>query len=277
MARSARNAPLLLLAGALVASALLILALTWHFTYLQDTWEFLMNRRAFTPDSFLEPHNEHIVVIPVAIQQMFLHLFGMGSAKPEYVLLTVMLVVSACLLFVYISRRVGPWLGLFATVLVLFLGPAWELLVWPFEISLLGSILFGLAMLLALERGDRKGDVLACAFLTISLGFSSLGIPFVAGALVAVLLSPRERRRRRAYVVLAPALLYAGWYLGWGHDAESHMSLHNILASPRFVVEAIAAGVGNLLGLGGSAVSGTVEVFWGAVLLAVIAAAVARR
>src|SRR4051794_12155532 len=129
MARSARNAPLLLLAGALVASALLILALTWHFTYLQDTWEFLMNRRAFTPDSFLEPHNEHIVVIPVAIQQLFLHLFGMGSAKPEYVLLTVMLVVSACLVFVYISRRVGPWLGLFATVLVLFLGPAWELLV----------------------------------------------------------------------------------------------------------------------------------------------------
>lgn len=277
MARLTRNAPLLLLGAALVAFALLILALTWHFTYLQDTWEFLMNRRAFTADSFLKPHNEHIVVIPVAIQQFFLHVFGMSSARPEYVLLTLMLVVTACLIFVYASRRVGQWFGLLATVLVLFLGPAWELLVWPFEISLLGSFLFGLAMLLALERGDRKGDVLACVFLTISLGFSSLGIPFAAAALVAILLSPRERWRGRAYVVLIPALLFAAWYLGWGHEAESHMSLRNILASPRFVAEAIAAGVGNLFGLGQSPVSGTVELFWGAVLVAVIVAFVVSR
>jgi hypothetical protein len=277
MARTARNAPLLLLGAALLASALLILALTWHFTFLQDTWEFLMNRRAFTADSFLEPHNEHIVVIPVAIMQLFLHVFGMSSAKPEYVLLTLMLVASACLIFVYISRRVGQWFALFATVLVLFLGPAWELLVWPFEISLLGSFLFGLAMLLALERGDRRGDVLACVFLTIALGFSSLGIPFVAGALVAILLSPREGWRSRAYVVLVPGLLFTAWYLGWGHEAESHMSLHNVLASPRFVIEAISVGVGNLLGLGSSPVSGAAEIFWGAVLLAVITAVVVWR
>jgi hypothetical protein len=277
MARPARNVPLLLLGGALVAFALLILVLTWHFTYLQDTWEFLMNRRAFTADSFLKPHNEHIVVIPVAIQQFFLHVFGMSSARPEYVLLTLMLVVTACLIFVYVSRRVGQWFGLLATVLILFLGPAWELLVWPFEISLLGSFLFGLAMLLVLERGDRKGDVLACVFLTISLGFSSLGIPFIAAALVAILLSPRERWRGRAYVVLIPALLFAAWYLGWGHEAESHMSMRNILVSPRFVAEAIAAGVGNLFGLGQSPVSGTVELFWGAVLLAVIVAFVVSR
>lgn len=277
MARTTRNAPLLLLGGALLASALLILALTWHFTYLQDSWEFLINRRAFTADSFLQPHNEHIVVIPVAIMQLFLHVFGMSSAKPEYVLLTLMLVVSACLIFVYISRRVGQWFALFATVLVLFLGPAWELLVWPFEISLLGSFLFGLAMLLALERGDRKGDLLACVFLTISLGFSSLGIPFVAAALVAVLLSPRERWRGRAYVVLVPGLLFTAWYLGWGHNAESHISLHNVLASPRFVLEAIAVGVGNLLGLGSSPTTGSVEMLWGAVLLALIAAAIVWR
>jgi hypothetical protein len=277
MARLPRNAPLLLLGGALVASALLILALTWHFTYLQDSWEFLMNRRSFTADSFLKPHNEHIVVIPVAIQQFFLHVFGMSSARPEYILLALMLVVSAYLVFVYVSRRVGQWFGLFATVLILFLGPAWELLVWPFEISLLGSFLFGLGMLLVLERGDRKGDVLACIFLAISLGFSSLGIPFVAAALVAIALSPRERWRGRAYVVLIPALLFAAWYLGWGHEAESHMTLRNILASPRFVAEAIAAGVGNLFGLGQSPVSGTVEIFWGAVLLAVIIAFVVSR
>ncbi len=56
-------------------------------------------------------------------------------------------------------RRVGPWPALFAAVLLLFLGPAWEVLLWPFEIAFAGSVLFGVAMLLALDRGERRGDV----------------------------------------------------------------------------------------------------------------------
>jgi hypothetical protein len=277
MGRTSRNAPALLLAAALIGAAALTLALTWHLTFFQDTWEFLMNRRAFNADALLEPHNEHIVLIPVAIQQLLLHLFGMSSAKPEYVLLTVFLLATAFLLFVYVSRRVGPWFGLFATLLILCLGPAWELLLWPFEISLIGSVLFGLAMLLALERGDRRGDAIACACLLVSFGFSSLGIPFAAAALVAVLLSPREQWRRRAFVFLVPVALYALWYLGWGHDAESHLSLRNVLASPRFVATAMAAGVGNLLGLGTNPVGGETDLFWGATLLVVVVAAVGYR
>jgi hypothetical protein len=277
MARPTRNAPVLLLAAALVVAAVVFLALTWHFTFLIDSWEFLMNRRGFTVDSFMRPHNEHIVVIPVAIQQLFLHLFGLDTARPEYVLLTLMLLVTDYLLFVYLRRRVGGWLALFGALLILFLGPAWELLLWPFEISLLGSVLFGLAMLLALEREDRLGEVLACLFLTISIGFSSLGLAFVVAAVVAVLQSPRQRWRGLAFVVAIPALLYALWYLGWGHDAESHMTLRNVFASPRFVAESVAAGVGNLFGLGTSPVSGATELFWGAMLVVAIVAVVGYR
>ena len=277
MARTARNAPALLLALALAAAAVLFLGLTWHFTFLQDSWEFLMNRRAFTADALLQPHNEHIVVIPVAIEQLLLHLFGMGTARPEYVVLTIGLLVTDWLLFVYLRRRVGPWFALFGALLILFLGPAWELLLWPFEISLLGSVLFGLAMLLVLERGDRGGDILACLFLALSLGFSSLGIPFVAAALVAVALSPRERRRNRAFVVVVPVLLYAAWYVGWGHNAETHVTVRNVLASPRFVIDAITVGIGNLFGLGTNPDGGAVETTWGAVLLAVIVAALLFR
>lgn len=277
MGRTTRQAPTLLLAAAMAAAAVLYLALTWHFTFLQDTWEFLMNRRAFTTEALLQPHNEHIALIQVAIQQFFLHVFGMSSAKPEFVLLTVGLLASAYLLFVYVSRRLGPWFGLFAAALILFLGPAWELLLWPFEIGLLGSFLFGLAMLLALERGDRRGDVVACVCLALSLGFSSLGISFAVACLVVILLSPREVRRQRAFVFILPVALYAAWYVGWGHEAESHLSLRNVLASPRFVAEAIAVGVGNLFGLGASPVSGSPETPWGAVLVVLLVAVLAVR
>ena len=256
----------------LAAAGVMYLVLTWHFTFFQDTWEFLINRRAFTVDSFLQPHNEHLVVFPVAIQQLFLHLFGMTSARPEYVLFAVLLLVTDFLVFVYVRRRLGQWPALFAAVLILGLGPAWELLLWPFEITLLGSALFGLAMLLALERDDRRGDVVASACLLLSFGFSSLGVPFAVAAVVAVLVSPRERRRERGLAITIPILLYVAWYIGWGHNAETHLTARNVLASPRFVVETIAFGVGNLFGLGTSPTTGATEDAWGFVLLVLIVA-----
>jgi hypothetical protein len=266
MERVIRNGPVVLLGAALAGSAALTLALAAHLTFFGDSWEFLMNRRDFTVDALLKPHNEHIVVIPVAIEQLLLRLFGMSTSTPEFVLLTVGLLVTASLLFVYVRRLLGPWPALFAAVLLLFLGPAWEVLLWPFEIGFVGSVLFGLAMLLALQREDRRGDLAACVFLALSFGFSSLGIPFAAAAAVAVL-QGRDSWRRRAYLVAIPVALYAAWWLGWGHDAETHMSLRNVLASPRYVAEAMATAVGSVFGLGTNPVGEATDPVWGRALL----------
>jgi hypothetical protein len=271
MERLARNAPAVLMVVALAVSAVLTLALTAHLTFFGDTWEFLMNRRDFSAEAVLKPHNEHIVVFPVLIEQSLLRLFGMTSATPEYAVLTVGLLATASLVFAYVKRRVGPWLGLFAAVLVLFLGPAWEVLLWPFEIGFVGSMLFGLAMLLALERRDRRGDIAACVFLAASLGFSSLGIAFVVAAGVSVLQGPRVSWRSRAYLVVIPLLLYAAWYVGWGHEAETHITLRNLLASPRFLAESIAVAVGAVFGLGTSPFGGSIDPVWGrSILIAMV-------
>lgn len=272
MDRVTRRAPELLLGAALLAAAAVVLYLTRELTFLQDTWEFLMNRRDLTVNVLMKPHNEHIVVIPVLLEQLLVHVFGMTSARPEYVLQTVALLVTASLLSVYVRRRVGPWLALFAAVLLLFLGSAWEAILWPFEISFIGSVLFGIAMLLALDRDDGLGDALACAFLTLSFGFSSVGIPFAAAAAVDVFQKRRSRGLRRAYLLAVPILLYAAWYVGWGHEAETHVSLTNVLASPRFVFEAAAAAVGSVFGLGTSPFGGSSDPVWGrSILLALIA------
>jgi hypothetical protein len=277
MDRVTRNAPTVLLGIALVSSAALMLFLTREMTFLQDTWDFLMNRRDITFDTLLAPHNEHIVVIPVAFEQLFLRVFGMTSARPEFVLLALALVTAALLLFIYVRRRVGPWLALFAAVLLLFLGPAWEVLLWPFELTLVGSVLFGIAMLLALDRDDRKGDIAACAFLCLSFGFSSLGIPFVAAAAVDVLQKRHERGLNRIYVVAIPVFLYAAWYAGWGSEAETHVSLSNVLVSPRFVAESIAFAVGSLLGLSVSPLGGSNDPTWGASILVALVVVFAYR
>jgi len=269
--RLTRNPPVLLLAVALAVGVAMTLVLTWDMTFFQDTWAILIERRELTADSLFHPHNEHIAVFPVLIELFFLHAFGMSSAKPEYILLAISLAAVAGLLYVYVQRRVGPWPALFAAVLVLCLGPAWEVLLWPFQIGYTGSVFFGLATLLALEREDRRGDLLALAFLTLAMGFSSLGIPFLVGAAVAVLQGDRTRWRSRAYIVAIPALLFVAWYVGWGHDAESHLSIRNVAASPRFVADTIAVALGSLFGLGANPSGLSSEPVWGrAMLIALI-------
>lgn len=277
MERLKSNAPSLLLGAALVAAGALTLALTAEMTFFQDTWETLMNRRDPSLDALMAPHNEHIVVIPVAIEQVLIRVFGMSTATPEYVLLTIALLATAVLLFAYLRKRVGEWLALFATVLVLFLGPAWEVLLWPYEISFVGSMLCGLGMLLCLEREDRAGDLAACLLLALCFGFSSFGLPFAVAAAVVVLQSRGRLGLGRAFVFVVPLALFAVWYLGWGHDAETHLSLRNVLASPRFVLETAASALGSLFGLGTNPNGGAVEVLWGWALLVVLVVVLGYR
>jgi hypothetical protein len=239
----------LLLGLALVAAAATLFSLSSELTFFQDSWAFLMNRRELSADALLQPHNEHIVVLPVAIFQLLLHTFGMSSTRPEFAALTLFLLATAIALFAYVRRRTGPWPALMAATVLLFLGPAWQDLLWPFQIGLVGSVLCGVAMLLALDRDDERGDALACGLLILACGFSSLGLAFAVAAAVDVLQRRRDRGLRRAYLVAVPLALYAAWYLGWGHDAESHLSLHNVLVSPRFVWQSLIGSTDSLLAL----------------------------
>jgi hypothetical protein len=261
-----------LLGVAVAASVALLLALGSGNAFFQDTWSYFFDREGNSPGDFLRPHNEHIVVIPVAIQKLLLALFGFDSALPERLVLTAMLVTTAVLVFVYVRRRVGDWPGLIAAVIVLFLGPGWEVLLWPFEISLLGSVLTGVAMLVALDRGDRVGDAVACALLVVSVGFSSLGVVFAIAAAADVAFRFRERGIARVYVAAVPIAVYGAWYASYGRDTApgaQPATLQNPLDVPGFVAEGVGASLTSLLGL--RTLAGGIEV--SRPLLGVISAA----
>lgn len=277
MERLQRKAPVLLLGLALAAAAAMTLVLTAQLTFLQDTWELLMSRQELTLDNLLRPHNEHLVFFPALIEWVLVEAFGMSSALPEYLLLIAFLLGTAVLLFVYVERRIGPWLGLFAAVLVLGFGPGWEALLWPFEITFIGPLFFGIAMLLVLEREDRAGDVAACVFLILALGFSGLGVAFGVGAAVAILQGDRRTWLGRSYVVAIPALLFVAWYLGWGHEAPTYVTLENALKAPRFVAEAVAAVTGSLVGLGTDPIAGNTNPVWGPAILVALVVVLAYR
>jgi hypothetical protein len=233
----------------LAAAAVVLLSYAAGLTYFQDSWEFLMHRRHPSATALLEPHNEHIVLLPVAIQETVLRIFGMGSTTPDFVVLIALLLATAVLVFVYVRRRVGPWAGVIAAVLLLFLGPAWQDLLWPFQVGFVGSAAAGVGMLLALEEDGRGWDIAAGVLLALSIAFSSLGLPFGAAAIVAVAQRAGQRGWARLSLAAVPLALYAIWWAGWGHHAENHLSAHNIVAAPGFAGEGFGHSLDALLAL----------------------------
>jgi hypothetical protein len=267
MAARRRNAPVLLLTAAIVAAVIVLTLAQWGVTYFQDTFAFLLDRQDFSADSFFAPHNEHIVVIPVAITKLLLAVFGMTSNTPEQVAMGLTLLAAAILVFVYVRRRIGPWPAVIAAALLLFLGSGWSVLLWPFENEFTLPIVFGLAALLLLEGEDSRGDRWACLMLSLGVLSGSLGVCFLVAAFVDVVLRHKERGWGRAYLFVVPLVLYLLWFAGWGHEAEHHMTLENVLNSPVYVLEGFASSLDSLAGLSTIPINSPGQNDWGRPLL----------
>src|SRR4249920_1478715 len=134
---SARNARILLGLG-LAASGALLIAWQSHLTFFIDDWDLLLSRRGFNAHAFLDPHNEHIIIAPTAIYKAIQATIGMDSLLPYAVVATAAFIASAILLFAYLRSRVGDWLALAATALILFIGAAYEDLLTPFQVGYFG-------------------------------------------------------------------------------------------------------------------------------------------
>ena len=260
--------PILGLAAAVVASFVWLLGLDSELTFIADDWLLLVKRHEVGVNYFLHPFHGNIVAAPALIYKVLQETVGMGSATPYYGLAIATFALSAVLLFVYLRKRVGDWLALFAAVLVLFLGAAFEDLLFAFQIGYYGAVAAGLGMLICLDREDDRGDVAATVLLATSLLFSSLGIAFVAGAAVDFLFG-RRPRGRRLYVSLVPISIFLFWWLGWGHVAKTYVSAHNIATTPEFVFKAASAGIVSFMGLatGDGSEPDQPHLIWGKLLL----------
>jgi hypothetical protein len=264
----------------MLASGTLLVVLGSRLTFILDDWVFILYKRGVNADTFFLPDNEHLVAGPVAVWQLLLKTFGMSSMVPFRVVSTAMFLLGAWFLFVWIKRRLGEWPALIATVPILFLGAAFDDFLWFSSITFLGAMACGLGMLVALDRRDRLGDVFACAWLIGSMLFSSLWLAFAVGALVDIVLRRGDRDwRRRVFVLVLPLVLYALWWVGWGHEAESTVTLHNLGTTPLYVLNSFAAAVGAFFGFAGYA-EGVVKPSgfgWGQVLAVALGALAAWR
>ncbi|MEA2402954.1 MAG: hypothetical protein QOK00_3357 [Thermoleophilaceae bacterium] len=263
-------------AGLLVVAGVFLMHQTRGNTLLSDEWRWAVERLDNDVGTFLTPHNDHLSLVPVAIYKVLFATVGIGNYVPYRLLVTAGHLGCVALLFAYASRRVGGWLALLAAALMLFLGPGWQNMLWPFQIAWLISIGAGIGALLLLDRDNRAGDVAASALIAVSLASSGIGVPIALGMIVEVLWA--RRRPRDIWIVLAPLALYAVWWVGY---QEVHSTLgETITAWPGWSAALAAGTLSSLTGLFGQTVPGRgggTLIEWGAPLVVGAVALLAWR
>jgi hypothetical protein len=234
----------LALAALLVAAAALLLYETRGTTFWTDEWAWLVERRDPGLDTLLEPHNEHLSLVPLVLYNALFELVGADTYLPYRLAVIAAHLGVAVLVYVYAGRRLGAVLGLLAAALMLFLGPGWQNFMWGFQVAWLISLAAGVGAFLLLDRGDRAGALWACVLVGVALASSGVGVPIALGLAVELL----WRRRREVWVVAAPLLLYAVWWLAY---TDSELIRHALVLTPSFMASAAAGVLSSLVGLSG--------------------------
>jgi hypothetical protein len=226
--------------------------------YLNRGTVFFLDELAWVYDSpgldsigdALAPHNGHLIVTSRLVYKAALE--TVGADYTAFRLLGVAtLLVSAGLFYAFTRVRLGALPALAPTLVVLFLGSAWQHVVIPIGFTVILSVAAGLAALLAVERDDCRGDVAACGLLVLSVATYTTGLAFLVGIAVYVLIRPD--RPRRAWVFGVPLILYVAWWvwaLDFASSAEGEVNASNLVLIPAYVIDSLATAVAAIVGVG---------------------------
>jgi hypothetical protein len=269
-----------ILAAAMVAAAAVSLWFTRDTSFSLDELNWFSTSAHLDFRGAIEPYNGHLIAITRLVYAAIFNVFGAGYLP--FRLLTIGSgLLTAGLFFVFARRRIGPLAALAPTLVLLFFGAGSEVVLSGNGFTWQASLAAGLGALLVLDREDLAGDIGACLLLCFALAAYSVGVALLAGAAVLILLG--RDRWRRAWVFLIPALLYAAWLL-WslqigGSNAETRITVSNLLLAPNWGLDSLAGAGVALLGIGYDFKTGGLELdtSWGPVVASVGLIALGRR
>ena len=228
----------------------MVLILGLRLTFFNDDWYLLLQRPGLAShgglDTLLEPHNGNMVVLLVLAYKVLTAIFGMHSQLAFRVLLGIAMAGLGIVVYRLVSERVGPLLGLAAAAAMLFLGPAWEVLLFFAAINHLAALTFGLAALLALESDTPRRNAIACALLVCAVATSNTGLALVVGAAIAVAL---RRRASQLWIPAVPVAVFALWWLFYGHKQSSGVTGSHLAHLPSYVFDSLSSGLASITGL----------------------------
>ena len=250
--------PIPILAAGVVVAVALNFWETRGQTFYSDEWGrlFFPSSDNDSLESLLRWRSGHLVFLHVLLYKGLFGAFGADSYLPFRIVEALLVGICGVLFYVLARSRARPWPCVFATLVLLFLGSAWEVTATPYGTVVLLPLAFALGALICLERFPGRGDPFACLLLIASLACHSDGLAFLAGATLLVILQSGRAFLSRVWVVLLPGLLYVAW-IAWyrltvtGRTPEP-VQPSNVGEIPSTVLSVSAAGVSAVSGFFGN-------------------------
>jgi hypothetical protein len=183
-----------------------------NWWFWADDWDFLADRTAGNAGDVFRGHYQHWTTVPVLAYRGLWFVFGIRSYLP-YQLLIIGAHLGAIALLRVVMRRSGvsPWMATLVAVVFVFFGSGAENILIAFQITFVGSVLFGLVQLLLADHEgpwDRRDWIGLLAGL-FALMCSGVGVAMAIVVGIAMLL---RRGLRIAVLHTAPlAVAYAMW------------------------------------------------------------------
>jgi hypothetical protein len=179
-----------------------------------DDWDFLAARTGGDAGDLFRGHYQHWTTLPILAYRGLWFVFGIRSYLPYQLLVIAAHIVAVALLRVVMRRAgVSPWMATLVALVFLFFGAGAENILIAFQITFVGSLVFGLVQLLL---ADHEGAWDRRDWLGLVAGFAGLMCSGVAVAMTIVVGVAMLLRRgwRIALLHTAPlAIAYGIWSL----------------------------------------------------------------
>ncbi|MEA2146617.1 MAG: hypothetical protein QOG59_2204 [Solirubrobacteraceae bacterium] len=227
----------------LLVGAFVLAHLTRGSTFYADEWDWILNRRHGGLGAFLAPHQQHLSLVPLVVYRLLFALWGIHSYGPYLAAVIAAQLTLTALVFRYALVRIGLVFALLVAALVLFLGPGSIDFLWAFQMAWVFTMVCAVGGLLALDRDDLLGDVIAALLMAAALATAGPGLAVAVGLAVEMVWT---RGRRGLWMAGVPLGLFALWWILYqqaGVLAESAVHV------PAFMASAAAASVSALTGL----------------------------
>ncbi len=225
----------------------LVLARTqWFFA---DEWEFLSGR-GVNPSDLLRSHYGHWVAVPIVVYRVLWEVVGLRSYLPYVGVAIGLHLLAAVLLWVVMRRaEVSPWIATLAASMFVLFGAGAQDILWAFQITFTGALVFGLVHLLLVDHDgpvDRR-DWLGLVAGALGLMCSGVAVTMVIVVGVAALL--RRSWRVAALHTVPLGVVYGVWWLRYSQG------VHSFVGSARQIFDWCVTG--------GAAVFGALGSVWG--------------
>jgi hypothetical protein len=217
------------LAAMLGLAAVVVLWAGRGTSFLGDEWAWILGALHPRAGTFLDPYNGHLIASTQAFFTVMPRVAGLGDYLPYRVCALALHLSVAVEVFVLARRRLTDAQALVPAALIALLGTGADAFLTAINVDELAATASGLGALALLDRDTRRADLGACALLIVAVASWTSAIALAAGVLVELLLGGRPGLRR-AWIVLVPALLYAGWRIHWAGGLFANIGVSGVPA-----------------------------------------------